>query len=92
MDNDSETPKTALERAISALGSQTALASAIGGSVKTGHIYYWMKAGVPAEHCPAIERETRRVAAERGDPLLSVTCEELCPSVPWDVLREQVTA
>lgn len=32
---------------------------------------------VPAEHCPAIERET------------GVICERLRPDVPWDVLRMQ---
>lgn len=39
----------------------------------------------PAEHCPAIERATR----EKGDP---VTCEELRPDVPWEVLRMQADA
>lgn len=45
---------------------------------------------VPAEHCPAIERATRAVAAERGDPKLIVLCEELRPDVAWSVLREQI--
>src|SRR5574343_160264 len=86
-----DTPKDALERAINAVGTQTALASAIGGSVKTGHVYYWLNSGrVPAEHCPAIERATRAAAAATADPRLVVTCEELCPSVDWAVLREQV--
>lgn len=39
---------------------------------------------VPAEHCPAIERETRR----RGQV---VSCEELRPDVPWCVLRENAS-
>lgn len=44
---------------------------------------------VPAEHCPAIEAATRRIAAERGDDSLVVTCEQLRPDVQWRVLREQ---
>lgn len=53
----------ALERAIALTpGGQSGLAAAIGGSVKQGHIWYWLnkKAGqVPAEHCQAIEAATR---------------------------------
>jgi len=75
---DDMTPKEALEKAIKVMGTQTALAAAIGGSVKTGHVYYWLEAGrVPAEHCPAIERSTGG----------AVRCEELCPGVDWAVLR-----
>lgn len=71
-----------LERAIAIVGSQTALASAIGGNVKTGHIFYWLKSGsVPAEHCPAIERATQG----------RVRCEELNSAPAWDVLRLQST-
>lgn len=70
------TPKKALERAIKKAGTQTALAVLIGGDVKTGHIYYWLKNGVvPAEHCPAIERGT------------GIRCEDLCPGTDWAVLR-----
>jgi DNA-binding transcriptional regulator YdaS (Cro superfamily) len=86
------TPKEALEKAIDVATSQTALAAAIGGDVKTGHVYYWLKkGGVPAEYCPAIERECRRIAHEKGDATLIVTCEELCPDVAWGVLRHQAT-
>lgn len=75
------TPKEALETAIEVMKTQSALALAIGGTIKTGHIYYWLNAGqVPAEHCPAIERATAG----------KVRCEELCPGVDWAVLREQV--
>ena len=87
---EAEAQKTALERAIEVVGTQTALASAVGGKVQTGHVYYWLKAGsVPAEYCPAIERATRAAAAERGDDSLIVRCEDLRPDVSWDVLREQ---
>lgn len=51
----------------------------------------WKTRGrVPAEHCPAIERETRRIAREKSDAALIVTCEQLREDVPWAVLREQV--
>lgn len=36
-----------------------------------------------------IERETRRIAAEKDDPSLIVTCEQLRPDLAWDVLRLQ---
>lgn len=50
----------------------------------------WKARGrVPAEHCPAIERETRRVSKDKADPALVVTCEQLRPDVAWGVLREQ---
>lgn len=76
-------PLDALKRAIEIVGGQTALASAIGGSVRQGHVSHWLVAGrVPAEHCPAIERETKR----RGE---TIRCELLCPSADWGVLRLQ---
>lgn len=76
------TPKEALEAAIAACEGQsaTALAARIGGRVVRQNVEYWLKVGrVPAEHCPAIER------AVMG----AVKCEELCPGVAWEVLREQ---
>lgn len=48
------------------------------------------RARIPAEHCPAIERLTRRVAAERGDDSLIVRCEDLRGDVPWGVLRREL--
>jgi DNA-binding transcriptional regulator YdaS (Cro superfamily) len=70
---------SALLRAVTLLNGQAALATAIG--VKQQHIWNWLNrpGGVPAEHCPAIERATK------GE----VRCEQLRPDVPWDVLREQ---
>lgn len=47
--------------------------------VQTGHIFYWLKKRVPAEHCPAIERATGG----------AVRCEDLRPDVDWAVLRGQ---
>jgi DNA-binding transcriptional regulator YdaS (Cro superfamily) len=52
---------SALARAVEEVGGQTALARAIGGPVKQGHVWYWLNAKdglVPAEHCLAIERAT----------------------------------
>ena len=80
----------ALESAIECLGGVVKLASAIG--VGQPVVSNWRARGnIPAEHCPAIERETRRIASERGDPSLVVTCEELRPDVAWEVLRLQAT-
>lgn len=79
---------TPLDRAIEALGGVGILASAIG--VASSAPSMWKTRGrVPAEHCPAIERETRRVAKEKAEPSLIVTCEQLRDDVPWAVLREQ---
>lgn len=50
---------SALSEAISICGTQTELASRIGGKVKTGHIYHWLRSKVPAEHCAAIESATQ---------------------------------
>ncbi len=69
-----------LERAARLLGSQVALANALG--VTKAAVGQWRDPGrrVPAEHCPHIERLTG------GE----VRCEELRPDVAWSVLREQV--
>lgn len=78
-----------IERAAKVIGSQAALGSLLGlGKAAVGA---WKDEGrrVPAEHCPKIERETRRIADEKGDPSLIVTCEQLRPDVAWDVLRLQ---
>lgn len=51
---------TALERAIEIAGGQSALADKIGGKIKQGHVWWWLKESgrVPAEHCIAIENAT----------------------------------
>lgn len=65
------------------------MASALG--VKQPTISEWLRGDrrVPAERCPQIERETRRIAREKGDAALVVTCEQLRDDVAWEVLREQ---
>ncbi len=65
------------------------MASALG--VKQPTISEWLRGDrrVPAERCPQIERETRRLARDKSDPSLIVTCEQLRDDVAWEVLREQ---
>ena len=66
----------ALQRAIDHLGSQSALAAALG--VVPQVVHNWrMRGSVPAERCPAIERATDG----------AVRCEELRPDVDWAYLR-----
>ena len=66
-----------IDRAAALLGSQSALAAALGVS-KTA-VSQWKEAGrrVPAEHCPKIERLTGG----------AMRCEELRPDMDWNVLR-----
>lgn len=75
--NTTETPMDALDQAIDRAGGVVALSSRI--DVATSSPSMWRhRKRVPAEHCPAIERET------------GVLCERLRPDIPWAVLREQV--
>jgi len=66
-----------LDRAFEVLGSQVALANALG--VTKAAVGQWRDPGrrVPAEHCPVIERLTDG----------AVRCEDLRPDVQWGVLR-----
>jgi DNA-binding transcriptional regulator YdaS (Cro superfamily) len=74
-----------LTKASRALGTGAALARRLGRSRAV--IGQWRKR-VPAEQCLAIEAVTREVAAERDDPTLIVTCEDLRPDLGWRVVRE----
>lgn len=65
-----------LERAIAAAGGVGALAARVGAAA-SGPSMWKARGRVPAEYCPAIERET------------GVKCEDLRPDVAWDVLRLQ---
>lgn len=66
----------ALDEAIAKAGGVGALAARI--NVAASAPSMWKSRGrVPAEHCPAIERET------------GVRCEQLRPDVEWGVLRTQ---
>lgn len=69
-------PMKALDDAIKVAGGVGALAARI--NVPASAPSMWKKReSVPAEHCPAIERET------------GIPCERLRPGVAWDVLRLQ---
>lgn len=68
--------KHTLTQAINVLGTQKALADAIGVSPKT--VWAWLnREAVPAEQCPAIEKATNG----------AVRCEDLRPDVDWAYLR-----
>jgi DNA-binding transcriptional regulator YdaS (Cro superfamily) len=75
MEQNTETP---LDRAIRLCGGITKMAALL-GLKSHSVVHQWRLNRVPAEHCPAIERETRG----------QVKCEELRPDVAWSVLREQ---
>ncbi|WP_225784694.1 YdaS family helix-turn-helix protein [Xenophilus sp. Marseille-Q4582] len=75
MDTTSHPPRTAIDRAVKVLGSQTALAQACGKA--QGHVSHWLKVGrIPPEYCPAVELATHA----RGE---LVPCEDLCQGEPW---------
>jgi DNA-binding transcriptional regulator YdaS (Cro superfamily) len=76
------TPSEALTDALAKFGdSPTALAVAIGGSVKRQNIEHWMRSGrVPAEHCPGVERSVHG----------AVSCEALRPDLTWRRVRDKV--
>jgi len=68
----------ALEEAIAVAGGVGALANRI-GVPKSAPSMWRLRKSVPAEYCPAIERET------------GVRCERLRAGVAWDVLRMQTS-
>lgn len=70
-----------IEKAARIVGSQRALATALG--VTKGAVWQWKDGDrqVPAEHCPGIERLTQG----------QVRCEELRPDVDWGYLRNSAT-
>jgi DNA-binding transcriptional regulator YdaS (Cro superfamily) len=75
-DPSPDSPMVALDEAIATFDTLTIFADRIGVAQST--VSMWKARGrVPAENCPAIERET------------GVRCERLRPDVPWDVLRLQ---
>jgi DNA-binding transcriptional regulator YdaS (Cro superfamily) len=81
--------RVALLQAAESLGGQAALASALGYNDRRNVAPYFAGGRrIPAEHCPALERATRRKHAEDPSKRI-VTCEELRPDVAWDVLRLQ---
>lgn len=86
--------KRAARKAAEVLGGQGALAQILGYKDKR-NVWPWLQPKgppFPAELCPLTEAATRRAAAERSDPSLIVTCEELRPDVAWAVLRDPTAA
>lgn len=76
----------ACERAIFALGG-TGRAARLLKVKNNSHqtVQSWLKSRVPAEYCPAIERQTRELGK-------TVTCEELRPDIDWGYVRESGAA
>ena len=66
--------KASLQAAIEKAGGRSALARTLALS-GPAVIYQWQQTRVPAEQCPAIERET------------GIQCELLRPDVDWAFLR-----
>lgn len=65
-------------------GTQAALAHELGFSGRQGvSPWFTTERKVSAEHCLEIEAMCRRIAKEKGDPSLIVTCEELRPDLNW---------
>ena len=66
-----------IRTAVECVGGASKLAERIHVPVQS--VYFWLSGErrIPAEHCPAIERETHH----------AVVCEDLRPDVDWAVLR-----
>jgi len=80
---DSLTPLQAARIAVQVMGGPVNTAKLLnvrGWRYQT--VQSWLANRVPAEYCPAIERETVRL----GTP---VRCEQLRPDVEWGVLRDR---
>lgn len=82
------TPTQAMEQAISLIGGPAKLLELLKRKpgrekLQPGHVYYWRTQAevIPAEYCPDIEVETRRLGQ-------CVWCEELNPKVAWGLVRE----
>lgn len=70
-----ERTSSPIQRAADVLGGASELARVCGVSVQAA--YQWINGArpVPAERAPLIERAT------------GVRCEDICPGVPWDIVR-----
>lgn len=71
------TPQEALQKAVSVLGNQAALAEVCGKPVKQQHVSKWLNHGkrqLPPQHAMKVQRAT----VEKGDP---VYAWQLCPDV-----------
>jgi DNA-binding transcriptional regulator YdaS (Cro superfamily) len=81
-----ETPVEALQAAVAVIGSQSQLASELSKRssepVSQARVWNWINrdGGAPSEVCPDIE------------DLTGISCERLCPSTNWAVLRRKKRA
>lgn len=66
---------TPLKKAAKLVGTEAALAEAIGCTRQ--RLHQWHRRGIPTDFVPLIERATGG----------QIRCEELKPEVAWDVLR-----
>jgi DNA-binding transcriptional regulator YdaS (Cro superfamily) len=67
--------ETAVQRAARIIGGPAALARACDVTVQAAYQWIAGTRPVPAERAPLIEQAT------------GVPCEEICPNVPWDIVR-----
>ena len=72
---EAEAAAAAVRRAANLVGGAAALAAIAGVSIAA--VYQWIngRRPVPAERAPLIERAS------------GVPCEQLCPAVPWVLVR-----
>lgn len=78
----------AVWRAIKAYGTQELMASKLGVEQQTVSAWGSGDRPVPWQTCVRIERDTRQLAAQRRDPTLVVTCEELLPGLDWEAVLQ----
>lgn len=78
----------AVWRAIKAYGTQELMASDLG--VEQATVSDWARGdrSVPWHFCVRIETGTRRIAQQRRDMTLVVTCEELQPGLDWEAVLQ----
>jgi DNA-binding transcriptional regulator YdaS (Cro superfamily) len=79
----------ALDAVVRVFGSQRALAEALG--ITRGSVTQWRQR-IPLDRCLEIENATRRLAAEREDASLIVTCKDMRPDVQWPPSLLETTA
>jgi DNA-binding transcriptional regulator YdaS (Cro superfamily) len=77
--------------ACESVGGQAVMARLLGITPAAVNQWCSAKRSVPAERCPDIEHATRQANAMDATKRI-VTCEQLCPSVSWNVLRNRNAA
>lgn len=79
MEQQTNPAALAAKRAVDLLGGSIQAARRLGID-RYQTVQSWTRNRIPAEHCPAIERELAG----------AMRCEEMRPDIPWEVLRLQV--